>query len=75
MRNPASVHPPYGGWGVDPTPARRCTARSPSRGRRTIPARVDLRRMHERTVTVRIEARTTGAHRSRSKRRYRVCGA
>jgi hypothetical protein len=31
--------------------------------------------MHERTVTIRIEVRSTDAHRCRSERRHRVCGA
>jgi hypothetical protein len=63
------------GRGPDPGTALHGTVSLARAWRRTVPARVDLGRMHERTVTVRIEARTTGAHRSRSKRRYRVCGA
>ena len=53
---------------------RRAPKRIAGRERTRVPAKVNLRGMRKRNVTVRIEVRTTDAHRYRSTRTYRICG-
>jgi spore coat-associated protein N len=53
---------------------RRAPKQIAGRGRQRVGARVSLRGMRKRKVTVRVEVRTTDAHRYRAKRTYRTCG-